>query len=110
MEVWALQGFSVAYILQEMLTLKSDDCSGRIAVQKSILFGTKFPLPFIPESFHVTLIELRALCFNLTYKTYHPRTQKKKKKRKIDKNPRVFMLPIVPSLKKINPILKKRAI
>jgi DNA-directed RNA polymerase subunit beta len=81
MEVWALQGFSAPYILQEMLTLKSDDCYGRNKTSIALAFKTDFPTPSIPESFHVTLTELRALCFNLEYSTNHPRLVKKHKTR-----------------------------
>jgi DNA-directed RNA polymerase beta subunit len=80
MEVWALQGFSAPYILQEMLTLKSDDSIGRNKIPSSLCFKTAFPIASIPESFHVTLTELRALCFNLEYSTNHSELMKRHKK------------------------------
>ena len=64
MEVWALEGFGVAYILQELLTVKSDDIKGRMQIMETILknktlnFGT-------PESFKVLIRELQALCLNI---------------------------------------------
>ena len=64
MEVWALQGYGAAYILQELLTVKSDDVDGR----KEAVFHiyTNRPLRFgPPESFRVLVRELQALCFDL---------------------------------------------
>jgi hypothetical protein len=110
MEVWAFQGFSVPYLLQEMLTLKSDDCYGRVSAAQSILFKKPFPIPFFPESFHVTLTELRGLCFNLTYNSDHPRlkinsktqTEKTRKRTLLalgsNKNKTRKVLPVLPSL------------
>ncbi len=62
MEVWALQGYGAAYILQEMLTIKSDDIIGRRGLYESIIKGVKFPEPKEPMSFNVLLKELNALC------------------------------------------------
>ena len=65
MEVWAFEGFGAAYILQELLTIKSDDIKGRDQVSKSIL--TNQPLTFgTPESFKVLLNELQALCLDIS--------------------------------------------
>lgn len=61
MEVWALEAYGASALLQEMLTLKSDDTRGRIQLYKSILKGEEFPLPGLPESFKVLLRELRSL-------------------------------------------------
>nr|AOC61446.1 beta subunit of RNA polymerase [Rhexinema sarcinoideum] len=65
MEVWALEGFGVAYILQEILTLKSDDLKGRQQVLNSILTRKPF-YAGIPESFKVLVRELQALCLDLS--------------------------------------------
>lgn len=61
MEVWALQAYGVAYTLQELLTIKSDDMRGRNEVYKAIVKGQPIPIPRIPESFRVLLRELNAL-------------------------------------------------
>jgi DNA-directed RNA polymerase subunit beta len=61
MEVWALEGYGAANILQEMLTLKSDDVVGRAKAFESIVKGQELPMPGIPESFNVLLHELNGL-------------------------------------------------
>jgi DNA-directed RNA polymerase subunit beta len=66
MEVWALEGFGAANILQEMLTIKSDDVIGRAKAYEAIVKGDPMPTPGIPESFNVLMHELRGLCLNVT--------------------------------------------
>ncbi len=61
MDVWALEGYGAANLLQEMLTIKSDDVSGRIKVYDSIIRGLPIAEPGIPESFKVLVKELEAL-------------------------------------------------
>ncbi|MBM3171231.1 MAG: DNA-directed RNA polymerase subunit beta [Bacteroidetes bacterium] len=61
MEVWALEAFGASHILQEMLTIKSDDVMGRAKAYESIVKGDPLPTPGIPESFNVLLHELRGL-------------------------------------------------
>lgn len=61
MEVWALEAYGAAALLQEMLTVKSDDTRGRIQLYKAILKDEEFPKPGLPESFRVLLRELRSL-------------------------------------------------
>jgi len=61
MEVWALEAYGASALLQEMLTVKSDDTRGRIQLYKAILKGEDFPTPGLPESFKVLLRELRSL-------------------------------------------------
>ncbi len=61
MEVWALEAFGAANILQEMLTVKSDDVVGRAKAYEAIVKGDPFPEPGVPESFNVLLHELRGL-------------------------------------------------
>jgi len=68
MEVWALEGYGAAYTLQEMLTIKSDDVSGRAATYESILKGEKIKNPNIPASFNLLLSELKALSLNVIIK------------------------------------------
>ena len=65
MEVWALEAFGAAHILQEMLTVKSDDVEGRSKTYEAIVKGKPFPKPGIPESFNVLLHELRGLALNV---------------------------------------------
>ncbi|NQZ37234.1 MAG: DNA-directed RNA polymerase subunit beta [Crocinitomicaceae bacterium] len=66
MEVWALEAFGAANILQEILTVKSDDVIGRAKAYEAIVKGDNIPAPGIPESFNVLLHELRGLCLNVT--------------------------------------------
>lgn len=65
MEVWALEAYGAAYMLQEMLTVKSDDVQGRSAIYKAIVKGENPPEPGIPESFNVLVHELQALCIDV---------------------------------------------
>ena len=64
MEVWALEAYGASALLQEMLTVKSDDTRGRIQLYKAILKGEEFPEPGLPESFRVLVRELRSLGLN----------------------------------------------
>jgi len=66
MEVWALEAFGAANILQEMLTVKSDDVMGRARAYEAIVKGDNMPRPGIPESFNVLLHELRGLGLKVT--------------------------------------------
>ena len=66
MEVWALEAFGAANILQEILTVKSDDVTGRAKAYEAIVKGDNIPEPGIPESFNVLLHELRGLCLNIS--------------------------------------------
>jgi DNA-directed RNA polymerase subunit beta len=65
MEVWALEAFGAANILQEILTVKSDDVVGRAKTYESIVKGEQMPIPGIPESLNVLLHELRGLCLRV---------------------------------------------
>ena len=65
MECWALQAYGAAYTLQEMLTVKSDDVSGRIKIYESIVRGDSNFESGLPESFNVMVKELRSLCLNV---------------------------------------------
>jgi len=66
MEVWALEAFGAANILQEILTIKSDDVLGRAKAYEAIVKGDNLPTPGIPESFNVLLHELNGLGLNVT--------------------------------------------
>ena len=65
MEVWALEGFGAANILQEILTIKSDDVVGRAKAYEAIVKGDNLPTPGIPESLNVLLHELRGLALSV---------------------------------------------
>ena len=65
MEVWALEAYGAAYALQELLTIKSDDITGRVKVYEAIVKGDNIPEPGIPESFRVLLKEMQSLCLNV---------------------------------------------
>jgi DNA-directed RNA polymerase subunit beta len=66
MEVWALEAFGAAHILQEILTVKSDDVLGRAKTYEAIVKGELLPKPSIPESFNVLVHELRGLALEIT--------------------------------------------
>jgi len=68
MEVWALEAFGAANILQEILTVKSDDVVGRAKAYEAIVKGENMPKPNIPESFNVLIHELRGLALEITMK------------------------------------------
>ena len=65
MEVWALEAYGAAYTLQEILTVKSDDVTGRVKTYEAIVKGNNIPNPGVPESFKVLVKELQSLCLNV---------------------------------------------
>jgi DNA-directed RNA polymerase subunit beta len=65
MEVWALEAYGAAYTLQEILTVKSDDVTGRVRTYESIVKGHNVPQPGVPESFKVLMKELQSLCLDV---------------------------------------------
>ena len=65
MEVWALEAYGAAYTLQEILTVKSDDVTGRVKTYEAIVKGANIPTPGVPESFKVLVKELQALCLDI---------------------------------------------
>ncbi|MBQ7671467.1 MAG: DNA-directed RNA polymerase subunit beta [Paludibacteraceae bacterium] len=65
MEVWALEAFGAAHVLQEILTVKSDDVTGRARTYEAIVKGENFPTPGLPESFNVLLHELQGLALSI---------------------------------------------
>lgn len=67
MEVWALEAFGASNILQEILTVKSDDVNGRAKAYEAIVKGENMPTPGIPESFNVLIHELRGLGLEITF-------------------------------------------
>ena len=65
MEVWALEAYGAAYTLQEILTVKSDDVTGRVKTYEAIVKGHNVPSPGVPESFKVLVKELQSLCLDI---------------------------------------------
>ena len=65
MEVWALEAYGAAHILQEILTVKSDDVVGRVRAYEAIVKGENIPEPGVPESFKVLIKELQSLCLDV---------------------------------------------
>jgi DNA-directed RNA polymerase subunit beta len=65
MEVWALYAYGAAYVLQEILTIKSDDVLGRVKAYEAIVKGENIPEPGIPESFKVLVKEMQSLCLDV---------------------------------------------
>ncbi len=65
MEVWALYAYGASNVLQEILTVKSDDTAGRVKSYESIVKGENIPAPEVPESFKVLVKEMKSLCLNI---------------------------------------------
>ena len=65
MEVWALEAYGASYTLQEILTVKSDDVTGRVRTYEAIVKGHNVPQPGVPESFKVLIKELQSLCLDI---------------------------------------------
>jgi DNA-directed RNA polymerase subunit beta len=68
MEVWALEGYGASHILQEMITIKSDDVAGRATTYESILKGETIKKPNLPASFNLLVSELKSLGLNIEVK------------------------------------------
>ncbi len=66
MEVWALEAYGASHILQEILTVKSDDVKGRVETYEAIVKGENIPEPGMPESFRVLMKELQSLCLDVS--------------------------------------------
>lgn len=75
MEVWALEAYGAANLLQEMLTVKSDDVEGRKRIYEGIVVGDNRLLPGIPESFNVLVKEMQGLCLDITAEYEENKTQ-----------------------------------
>jgi DNA-directed RNA polymerase subunit beta len=69
MEVWALEAYGAAHILQELLTVKSDDVYGRTKIYEALVKGEMTVEPGLPESFNVLVRELQSLCLDVTLQT-----------------------------------------
>jgi DNA-directed RNA polymerase subunit beta len=101
MEVWALEGYGVAHILQEMLTIKSDDITGRAATYESILKGEEIKEPNVPASFDLLVNELKGLGLSVEVKerekglTTNEERKEKTDGKKKEKTKPVENLPVV---------------
>ena len=65
MEVWALEAYGASHVLQEILTVKSDDTIGRVKTYEAIVKGENIPEPGVPESFKVLIKELQSLALDI---------------------------------------------
>jgi DNA-directed RNA polymerase subunit beta len=81
MEVWALEAYGAAHILQELLTAKSDDVYGRAKIYEAIVKGEPGIEPGVPESFNVLVRELQSLCLDVELMKRRSRSWKKPKRR-----------------------------
>lgn len=81
MEVWALEAYGAAYTLQEMLTVKSDDVSGRSRIYEAIVKGEQKLSPGTPESFNVLMKELQGLCLDIRMESSVPVAEEAKKEK-----------------------------
>ena len=75
MEVWALEAYGASNLLQEMLTVKSDDVTGRTRIYEAIVKGENAPKPGTPESFNVLVKELQSLCLDVTLEHDEPKKE-----------------------------------
>ena len=76
MEVWALYAYGAANVLQEILTVKSDDTNGRVKTYESIVKGENVPSAGIPESFKVLVKEIRSLALDIEPISYQKRAER----------------------------------
>ncbi len=74
MEVWALYAYGASNVLQEILTVKSDDTAGRVKTYESIVKGENIPAPEVPESFKVLVKEMKSLCLNVELQGHDKKT------------------------------------
>ncbi len=75
MEVWALEAYGAAHVLQEVLTIKSDDVEGRNRTYEAIVKGELIEEPGVPESFNVLVKELQGLCLDVQFEDFRARKQ-----------------------------------
>ena len=82
MEVWALEAYGAAYTLQEMLTVKSDDVTGRSRIYEAIVKGEQKLTPGTPESFNVLIKELQGLCLDIRTEKLNPEAKPQQQEKK----------------------------
>lgn len=101
MEVWALEAYGAAHILQEILTVKSDDVVGRVRTYEAIVKGENIPEPGIPESFKVLIKELQSLCLDVKVLTEEDQEIEVRESIDMDDSVNEFELDIVDNIKEV---------
>ena len=101
MEVWALEAYGAAHILQEILTVKSDDVVGRVRTYEAIVKGENIPEPGIPESFKVLIKELQSLCLDVKVLTEEDQEIEVRESIDIDEDAKEFELDIMENIKEL---------
>ncbi|MGL4797557.1 MAG: DNA-directed RNA polymerase subunit beta [Paraclostridium sp.] len=101
MEVWALEAYGAAHILQEILTVKSDDVVGRVRTYEAIVKGENIPEPGIPESFKVLIKELQSLCLDVKVLTEEDQEIEVKESIDIDEDAKEFELDVIDNLHEV---------
>ncbi|MEG2351012.1 MAG: DNA-directed RNA polymerase subunit beta, partial [Hungatella sp.] len=98
MEVWALEAYGAAHILQEILTVKSDDVVGRVRTYEAIVKGENIPEPGIPESFKVLIKELQSLCLDVKVLTEEDQEIEVRESIDIDEDAKEFELDVMENI------------
>ena len=101
MEVWALEAYGAAHILQEILTVKSDDVVGRVRAYEAIVKGENIPEPGIPESFKVLIKELQSLCLDVKVLTEEDQEIEVRESLDVDDEASEFELDIVDNIEEV---------
>ncbi|CEJ72147.1 DNA-directed RNA polymerase subunit beta [[Clostridium] sordellii] len=101
MEVWALEAYGAAHILQEILTVKSDDVVGRVRTYEAIVKGENIPEPGIPESFKVLIKELQSLCLDVKVLTEEDQEIEVRESIDIDEDAKEFELDVMENIKEL---------
>ncbi|MGL5651323.1 MAG: DNA-directed RNA polymerase subunit beta [Paraclostridium sp.] len=101
MEVWALEAYGAAHILQEILTVKSDDVVGRVRTYEAIVKGENIPEPGIPESFKVLIKELQSLCLDVKVLTEEDKEIEVRESIDIDEDAKEFELDIMENISEL---------
>ncbi|WP_042278216.1 DNA-directed RNA polymerase subunit beta [[Clostridium] dakarense] len=101
MEVWALEAYGAAHILQEILTVKSDDVVGRVRAYEAIVKGENIPEPGIPESFKVLIKELQSLCLDVKVLTEEDQEIEVRESLELDDISSEFELDVIDNVKEM---------
>ncbi len=101
MEVWALEAYGAAHILQEILTVKSDDVVGRVRAYEAIVKGENIPEPGIPESFKVLIKELQSLCLDVKVLTEEDQEIEVRESLDVDDEVGEFELDVIDNMKEM---------
>ena len=101
MEVWALEAYGAAHILQEILTVKSDDVVGRVRTYEAIVKGENIPEPGIPESFKVLIKELQSLCLDVKVLTEEDQEIEVRESIDIDEDAKDFELDVMENINEL---------